>query len=188
MSEPHAASQPQDSSAAQPTEELPPADVSASAESTQATQATQTDVPAPPPPVAPPPVAPQAAPAAPAPETPVAPATSAPAQAVPGAPPPAAVPSRAPIIYGQPIPTFANGKPAVDEFGQPVSSKSRLAAALLCWIVGFLGIHRFYVDKIGTGILMIFTLGGLGIWVLIDLVMILVGSFRDKDGLRLYNW
>lgn len=110
------------------------------------------------------------------------------AATAPPPPPPAAVPSRAPISYDPAVPRFPDGKPAVDEMGQPVSTKSRLAAALLCWFLGFLGIHRFYVNKIGTGVLMIVTLGGLGIWVLIDLVMILVGSFRDKDGLKLYNW
>lgn len=84
--------------------------------------------------------------------------------------------------------TFANGKPAVDERGKPVSEKSRLAAALLAFFFGAFGVHRFYVGKIGTGILMIVTLGGLGIWVLIDFIMILVGSFTDKTGRPLYNW
>ena len=60
-----------------------------------------------------------------------------------------------------------------------------VAAALLCFFLGTLGIHRFYVGKIITGILMILTLGGLGIWTLIDLVMIIVGSFKDKNGLPL---
>jgi len=45
-----------------------------------------------------------------------------------------------------------------------------------------LGVHRFYTGKIGTGILMLLTLGGLGIWVLVDLIMIAVGSFKDKEG------
>ena len=68
---------------------------------------------------------------------------------------------------------------------EPVSQKSMVPAALLCFFLGTFGIHRFYVGKIITGILMILTLGGLGIWVLIDFVMIIVGSFRDKDGLPL---
>lgn len=66
-----------------------------------------------------------------------------------------------------------------------VSQKTMVAAALLCFFLGTFGIHRFYVGKILTGILMILTLGGFGIWVLIDFVMIIVGSFRDKDGLPL---
>ncbi len=69
------------------------------------------------------------------------------------------------------------------------SSKSRLVALLLCLLVGCLGVHRFYVGKIGTGILIIVTFGGFfGIWVLIDLIMIIVGSFTDKDGLALTKW
>lgn len=69
--------------------------------------------------------------------------------------------------------------------GGPVSTKSMVPAALLCFFLGTFGIHRFYVGKILTGILMILTLGGFGIWTLIDLVMIIVGSFKDKDGLPL---
>jgi hypothetical protein len=77
---------------------------------------------------------------------------------------------------------------AYDADGQPVSSRSRLAAALLCFFLGVIGVHRFYVGKIGTGVLMVVTFGGLGIWALIDLIVILVGSFRDKEGRLLLNW
>lgn len=86
------------------------------------------------------------------------------------------------------VPIFANGKPMVDAWGNPVSDKSRLAAALLAFFFGYLGIHRFYVGKVGTGILQILTLGGLGIWTLIDFVLILLGSFRDSNGRALQNW
>jgi TM2 domain-containing membrane protein YozV len=71
---------------------------------------------------------------------------------------------------------------------QNVSPKSRLVALLLCWFLGIFGIHRFYVGKIGTAILMILTLGGLTIWVLIDLILIAVGSFRDSEGRRVFRW
>lgn len=63
------------------------------------------------------------------------------------------------------------------------SEKSFVAALLLCLLLGFVGIHRFYVGKIGTGILQLITLGGLGIWALIDLIMIAIGKFTDKSGL-----
>ncbi len=69
-----------------------------------------------------------------------------------------------------------------------VSSKSRLIAFLLCLFLGALGVHRFYVGKIGTGILMVLTVGGLGIWWLIDLIFILCGSFCDKDSKRILDW
>ena len=62
------------------------------------------------------------------------------------------------------------------------SDKRMVPALLLCFFLGGLGIHRFYVGKAGTGILMIFTLGGLGLWSLVDLIMIIVGSFKDKEG------
>ncbi|MEU5942404.1 TM2 domain-containing protein [Micromonospora sp. NPDC047548] len=67
----------------------------------------------------------------------------------------------------------------------PVSvgtQKSWVVALLLCFFVGVLGVHRFYVGKVGTGILQLVTLGGLGIWTFIDFIMILVGAFRDKQG------
>ena len=57
-----------------------------------------------------------------------------------------------------------------------------LITALLCFFLGVIGVHRFYNGKIGTGILMIVTLGGLGIWATIDMIMILFGKFTHKDG------
>jgi TM2 domain-containing membrane protein YozV len=70
----------------------------------------------------------------------------------------------------------------------PVSPHSRLVAALLCFFFGVLGVHRFYVGKVGTGVLQILTAGGLGVWTLIDFIVILVGGFRDKNGLPLQRW
>ena len=68
------------------------------------------------------------------------------------------------------------------------SPTSRLAAALLCFFFGCIGVHRFYVGKIGTGVLMILTLGGLGIWSLIDFIIICCGGFKDSSGLPLLIW
>jgi TM2 domain-containing membrane protein YozV len=62
------------------------------------------------------------------------------------------------------------------------SSKSKLVAALLCLFLGYLGIHRFYVGKVGTGILWLVTGGIAGIGVIVDFIMILVGSFTDSEG------
>jgi prephenate dehydrogenase len=50
------------------------------------------------------------------------------------------------------------------------------------------GAHRFYVGKIGTGLLMLCTLGGLGLWYLYDLITIASGEFRDSDGRRVALW
>ena len=69
-----------------------------------------------------------------------------------------------------------------------VSNRSRLVALLLCFFLGCFGAHRFYVGKTGTGVLMVLTLGGLGIWMLIDLILIAAGSLRDGDGRRVYDW
>ncbi len=62
-----------------------------------------------------------------------------------------------------------------------VSEKGFVPTILLCYFLGFLGVHRFYVGKIGTGILMIVTFGGFGIWVIVDMVLIATGSFKDKQ-------
>lgn len=65
---------------------------------------------------------------------------------------------------------------------QMISAKSKGTAAVLCFLLGVLGIHRFYVGKIGTGILWLLTFGLFGLGAVIDFVMILCGSFKDKDG------
>jgi len=68
------------------------------------------------------------------------------------------------------------------------SDKKILPAFILCWFFGFLGVHRFYTGKVGTGIAMIFTFGGLGIWVLIDLINIVMGNFTDAEGNAISEW
>lgn len=55
-------------------------------------------------------------------------------------------------------------------------------------LLGVFGAHRFYVGKTGSGIAMIFTLGGLGIWYLYDVIMIASGQFTDGEGRRLVRW
>jgi len=69
-----------------------------------------------------------------------------------------------------------------------ISSKSRLACLLLCLFLGVLGAHRFYAGKIGTAVLMILTAGGLGIWIVVDLIFIITGVFRDKEGKPVIRW
>lgn len=68
------------------------------------------------------------------------------------------------------------------------SPKLILPAALLCFFLGVFGAHRFYVGKVGTGILQLLTFGGFGIWAFIDFIMIVVGSFRDSEGHVIDQW
>ena len=65
--------------------------------------------------------------------------------------------------------------------------KNWLPTLLLCIFLGNFGVHRFYAGKIGTGILMLLTCGGCGIWTIVDLIMLIMGNFTDKDGNAIVN-
>jgi TM2 domain-containing membrane protein YozV len=108
---------------------------------------------------------------------------------------PAAAPAQQTIINMAPPPQAAYAAPAATG----ISPKSKTAAALLAFFLGQLGIHRFYAGKVGTGIVMLlltiigyatiafvvgfFVLAAVGIWILVDFIMILMGKFKDKNGL-----
>jgi peptidoglycan/LPS O-acetylase OafA/YrhL len=57
-----------------------------------------------------------------------------------------------------------------------------LTTLLLCFFVGGLGVHSFYTKKTGIGIAQLLTLGGCGIWALVDLIMIITENFKDDQG------
>ena len=71
---------------------------------------------------------------------------------------------------------------AVKKNADPGEGKSQLIALILCIFVGVLGIHRFYLGYTKEGVIQLLTAGGCGIWSLIDLVRIITGDLKPKDG------
>lgn len=70
---------------------------------------------------------------------------------------------------------------------QNTSPKSWTTTFLLFFFLGAFGVHRFYVGKVGTGLLYLFTLGLFGIGILVDFFVIVTGHFRDKEGRLVKN-
>ena len=93
--------------------------------------------------------------------------------------------------YQQPAPAYPGqasypaGPYAAPYPGPYASRRNLLVATLLCFFLGVFGIHRFYVGKVGTGIAQLLTAGGLGIWTLVDFIMLVCQAFKDADGYQL---
>lgn len=83
------------------------------------------------------------------------------------------------VVPIQPDPEAPFGR---DQFGRAYSDKSKLAAGLMQIFIGTLGIGRFYMGNTGIGLAQLFTCGGLGIWSLIDGIVILSGDPVDSNG------
>lgn len=84
----------------------------------------------------------------------------------------------------QPYPPTSAGSADV----LPSSDKSFLVTWLFALFLGFFAVDRFYLGKVGTGLVKLFTFGGFGIWVLIDLILVLAGAQRDKQGQKLAGY
>ena len=73
----------------------------------------------------------------------------------------------------------------INNVGVVPSPKSKWLAFILCFFFGVLGVHRFYVGKVGTGVIYLFTGGFFAIGWLLDLIKILSGTFKDGAGMPL---
>ena len=83
-------------------------------------------------------------------------------------------------VFTNSVPVYPN-----QQYAEACSPKSKMLALVLCFLLGYLGIHRFYVGKYGTGIVWFVTAGCFGFGWVVDIIMIAIGSFTDSTGLPL---
>lgn len=85
-------------------------------------------------------------------------------------------PPAPPVNYSE----VANGS------NSEVSDKTILPVVL--FLILLPTVHRFYVGKIGTGLLFLFTFGGIGLWWIYDVIVSITGNFTDKQGRKITRW
>ena len=90
--------------------------------------------------------------------------------------------------YARGVNPYYTGYHQPSMYSGPVSQKDKIIALILCIFLGALGLHHFYVGRIGYGILYIFTGGLLGIGWLVDIILIANGTYKDKYGFPLSNF
>lgn len=93
-----------------------------------------------------------------------------------------AVSSTSTIVTPEYMPNPDKNRKHGNAKGEGGGGKSQLVAFLLCFFLGLLGVHRFYLGYVGIGLIQLFTLGGFGIWALIDLFLIAFGVLKPKNG------
>lgn len=81
-------------------------------------------------------------------------------------------------VFGKKIKNISKN----NEANAPQGDKSQTIAFILCWLLGGLGIHRFYLGYTWQGVVQLLTAGGCGIWVLIDWIRIIIGDLKPKGG------
>jgi TM2 domain-containing membrane protein YozV len=98
----------------------------------------------------------------------------------------------APASFGAPYEGGQQGGYQPGPYRHPpyanAQGKSFVVTWLLSLLLGSLGVDRFYLGKIGTGVVKLLTIGGLGIWSIIDLIIVLTGNMRDKNGYPLEGY